>query len=477
MGLIKALKESAGSVMADQWREYFYCEALDDDVLMTKGMKKSSGRSSNWRGPDNIISNGSIISVADGQCMMIVEQGKIVEVSAEPGEFIFDSSTEPSIFYGSLGSSIVDAFKTVGKRFTFGGEPPKDQRVYYFNTRELMGNKYGTPNPIQFLIVDKEAGIRMPMPIRCFGEYSYRLANPLIFYTKVAGNVADEFTRDRLDSQMKSELLTHLGPAFAKLSAMGIRYDQLMGHTIDIRDALKEELSKEWGEDRGIEIVNFGVSSLKGDEKIEAKLLNAMMYKNDPSALAAEIGMAQAEAMKLAAANENAGPAMAFMGMNMANQAGGATVQNLYQQGFNQQQTYQQMHQMNQQQVQQPAAPAASGWTCACGQTGNTGKFCSGCGKPKPAPAESWTCTCGATVTGKFCPECGAKRPEQKPLGWTCSCGAVNKGKFCTECGAKKPAGVPQYRCDKCGWEPTDPTHPPKFCPECGDPFDDGDIK
>ena len=471
MGLIKALTGATGGVFADQWREFFYCEALDDEVLMTKGQKKTTGRSSNWRGDDNIISNGSIIAVADGQCMLIVEQGKIVEVCAEPGEFIYDSSTEPTVFAGNLGSSIVDVFKNIGKRFTFGGEAPKDQRIYYFNTRELMGNKYGTPNPISFLIVDREAGIRMPMPIRCFGEYSYRLANPLIFYTKVAGNVTDEYTRDRQAGQMKSELLTHLGPAFAKLSAMGIRYDQLMGHTVDIRDALKEELSKEWGEDRGIEIVNFGVSSLKGDEKVEEKLLNAMMYKNDPSALAAELGMAQAEAMKMAASNEGAGPAMAFMGMNFAQQAGGGTnPQSLYQMGMNRQA---QMNQM-QQQIETPAAPA--GWTCSCGQTGNTGKFCSGCGKPRPAPAETWTCSCGATVTGKFCPECGARRPE-KPTGWTCSCGAVNKGKFCTECGAKKPAGVPQYRCDKCGWEPADPTHPPKFCPECGDPFDDGDIK
>ena len=468
MGLIKTLKESAGSVFADQWREFFYCDALDDEVLMTKGEKRSSGRSANWKGADNIISNGAVVSVANGQCMLIVDNGKIVEVSAEPGEFVYDSSTEPSVFAGDLGPNILEVFKNIGKRFTFGGDAPKDQRIYYINTREIMGNKYGTPNPIIFRIVDEFAHININMPIRCFGEYSFRISNPLTFYSNVTGNSSEDFTRDRMESQMRSELLTHLGPAFAKLSSMGISYDQLMGHTIDIRDALKEELSHEWGEGRGIEIVNFGVSSLKGDEKVEARLLNAQMYKNDPNALAAELGLAQADAMRLAAANENAGPAMAFMGMNFAQQAGGANAQSLYQMG------------LNNQQQQAPAAPApaapAAGWTCSCGQTGNTGKFCSGCGKPKPAAEEGWTCKCGAKVFGKFCPECGAKKPE-KALGWTCSCGALNKGKFCSECGAKKPAGVPQYRCDKCGWEPADPTHPPKFCPECGDPFDDGDIK
>ena len=470
MGLIRAAKESVSGILAEQWKEFFTCDALSDDVLMTRGYRQVSGRSSNQKGSDNVISNGSVIAVADGQCMLITEQGKIVEVCAEPGAFIFDSSSEPSIFSGSLGSSILETFKEVGRRFTFGGQVGKEHRVYYCNTRELTGNKYGTPNPIILKIADPDLGVKVNMPIRCFGEYSFRISNPLVFYTRVAGNEREEFTRDRLESQMRSELLTHLGPVFARMSAQGISYDQLMGHTLEIRDALSEALSTEWGEARGIEIVKFGVSSLKGDPKIEERLVNAQLYKNDPSMLAAEMGVAQAEAMKAAASNQNAGPAMAFMGMNMANQAGGSSVLGLYQQA----------QQQNAQRASAtPAAPAApaAGWDCSCGQRGNTGKFCSGCGKPKPVAADSWTCSCGATVTGNFCPECGAKRP-QKPAGWTCpSCGKLNKGKFCSECGTKKPAGVPQYRCDKCGWEPADPQHPPKFCPECGDPFDDGDIQ
>lgn len=462
MGLIKAALGAAGGVMADQWLEYFYCDSLPENVMAVKGQKRSSGRSSNTRGSDNIISNGSVIAVADGQCMVIVDQGKVTEFCAEPGEFKYDASTEPSLFYGKLGKNILDTFKNIGKRFTFGGEAPKDQRVYYFNTKELIGNKYGTPSPVPFRVVDQRAGIDIDIAIRCFGEYSYRICDPILFYTNVCGNVSGDYTRDRLESQLKTELLTALQPAFAKISEQGIRYSALPGHTMEMADALNDVLSSKWRNLRGLEIVSFGVSSVKASEEDEAMLkeLQRNAAFMDPTRAAAHLVGAQASAMQAAANNQNAGPAMAFMGMNMAGQAGGVNAQSLYQMG-----------------AQQQAAPSAAGWTCACGQSGITGKFCPNCGKPKPAPAPaagSWTCSCGATATGKFCPECGKPRPAD--TGWTCSCGAVNKGKFCAECGKPKPAGTPKYKCDKCGWEPKDPTHPPKFCPECGDPFDDGDI-
>ncbi len=462
MGLIKAALGAAGGVMADQWLEYFYCDSLPENVMAVKGQKRSSGRSSNTRGSDNIISNGSVIAVADGQCMVIVDQGKVTEFCAEPGEFKYDASTEPSLFYGKLGKNVLDTFKNIGKRFTFGGEAPKDQRVYYFNTKELIGNKYGTPSPVPFRVVDQRAGIDIDIAIRCFGEYSYRICDPILFYTNVCGNVSGDYTRDRLESQLKTELLTALQPAFAKISEQGIRYSALPGHTMEMADALNDVLSSKWRNLRGLEIVSFGVSSVKASEEDEAMLkeLQRNAAFMDPTRAAAHLVGAQASAMQAAANNQNAGPAMAFMGMNMAGQAGGVNAQSLYQMG-----------------AQQQAAPAAAGWTCACGQSGITGKFCPNCGKPKPAPAPaagSWTCSCGATATGKFCPECGKPRPAD--TGWTCSCGAVNKGKFCAECGKPKPAGTPKYKCDKCGWEPKDPTHPPKFCPECGDPFDDGDI-
>ena len=437
MGLIKAAIGAAGGVMADQWKEYFYCEAIPADVLAVKGQKKISGRSSNYKGDENIISNGSLIAVADGQCMLIVEQGKIVDVCAEPGEYTYNASTEPSIFSGNLGESVKAVFQNIGKRFTFGGEAPKDQRIYYFNTKELVGNKYGTPSPVPFRVVDQRAGIDIDIAIRCFGEYSYHISNPLLFYTNVCGNVSEAYTTEQIAGQMKTELLTALQPAFARISDMGIRYSSLPGHTTELAEVLNEQLSKKWRDLRGIEIVSFGVSSVKANEEDEQmiKELQRNAAFMDPTRAAAHLVGSQGDAMKIAAGNQGAGPAMAFMGMGMAGQAGGMNAQNLYQMGA-------------QQQAQPQAAPAAGGWKCAC----------------------------GAVATGKFCPECGAKKPEPAADGWKCACGAVNKGKFCSECGAKKPAGVPQYRCDKCGWEPADPTNPPKFCPECGDPFDDGDI-
>ena len=465
MGLIKAIGGAVGGVMADQWKEYFYCDALPNEVLVRKGQKRTSGRSSNTKGEDNIISKGSVIAVADGQCMAIVEQGKVVELCAVPGEFIFDSSTEPSIFAGDLGTSIVDTFKTIGKRFTFGGDTAKDQRVYYFNTKELVGNKYGTPSPVPFRVVDERAGIDIDIGIRCFGEYSYRLSNPILFYTNVCGNVAQDYKRSEIDSQLKSELLTALQPAFARISEMGIRYSALPGHTTELSNALNQELSSKWHDLRGIEIVSFGVSSVKANEEDEQMIKE--MQRNaafmDPTRAAAHLVGAQASAMQSAASNPNAGPAMAFMGMGMAGAAGGMNAQNLYA--------------MGQQQQAQQAAPAADSWKCACGNT-VSGNFCPNCGakKPEPKPVEgSWKCSCGATANGKFCPECGKPKPADD--GWTCSCGAVNKGRFCQNCGAKKPEGAPLYKCDKCGWEPEDPKNPPKFCPQCGDPFNDGDIK
>ena len=272
MGLIKAALGAAGGAMADQWLEYFYCDSLPENVMAVKGQKRTSGRSSNTRGSDNIISNGSVIAVADGQCMIIVDQGKVTEFCAEPGEFKYDSSTEPSLFYGKLGKNILDTFKNIGKRFTFGGEPPKDQRVYYFNTKELIGNKYGTPSPVPFRVVDQRAGIDIDIAIRCFGEYSYRICDPILFYTNVCGNVGGDYTRDRLDSQLKTELLTALQPAFAKISEQGIRYSALPGHTMEMADALNEVLSGKWRNLRGLEIVSFGVSSVKASEEDEAML-------------------------------------------------------------------------------------------------------------------------------------------------------------------------------------------------------------
>ena len=350
MGLIKAALGSVGGVLADQWKEFFYCESIPANVLVTKGQKRTGNRSSNTKGSENIISNGSVIAIADGQAMIIVEQGKVVDICAEPGEYTYDMSTEPSIFAGDLGESIKQSFATIGKRFTFGGDTGKDQRIYYFNTKELIGNKYGTPSSVPFRVVDERAGIDIDINIRCFGEYSYHICDPILFYTNVCGNVAAEYTRDKLDSQLKSELLTALQPAFAKISAMGIRYSALPGHTTELADALNEVLSEKWSGLRGIEIVSFGVSSVKAEEEDE-KMIKEMQRNAafmDPTRAAAHMVGSQASAMQAAASNQGAGAAMAFMGMGM-NAAG--NVMGGFQQPVNQQ------PQQPQQQTQQQEDP------------------------------------------------------------------------------------------------------------------------
>ena len=464
MGLIKAGVGALGGVLADQWKEFFYCEALDMDTLMVKGSKRIGGRSSNTKGSDNIISNGSGIAVADGQCMIIVEQGKVVEVCAEPGEFTYDSSTEPSIFAGKFGQSLMESFKVIGKRFTYGGDTGKDQRVYYFNTKEIMGNKFGTPSPIIFEVMNKRIGMSRTVNVRCNGVYSYTISDPLVFYTKVCGNVEYAFTRDQIDEQMKTEFVSALQPAFGALAELELRPAQLPAKVNELKRAMNEALQYEWVESRGISVEKIALNPITlADEDMKKiqEMEDSMSYGSNAAMMAGRMTTATANAMETAAGN-SAGAMTGFMGMGMAGGAMGG--------GFN---AAQQFYQMGQQ--QQAAAPAADGWKCACGATA-TGKFCPECGakKPEPQAANGWKCACGAMATGKFCPECGSPKPADD--SWTCACGTKNTGKFCAECGAKKPAGIPQYKCDKCGWQPADPTKAPKFCPECGDPFDNGDI-
>ncbi|MGN0288627.1 MAG: SPFH domain-containing protein [Lachnospiraceae bacterium] len=466
MGLIKAGMGALGGTLADQWKEFFYCDALDKEVLVVKGQKRTGGRSSNTKGNDNIISNGSGIAVADGQCMIIVEQGKIVEVCAEPGEFTYDTSTEPSIFSGSLGESIKDTFRTIGKRFAYGGDTGKDQRVYYFNIKEIMDNKFGTPNPVPFRVVDSKIGLDVDVSIRCSGVYSYMIADPLLFYTKVCGNVEREYTREEIDSQLKTEFISALQPAFGKLSDLELRPNQIVSHNTELEEAMNTALSTKWGELRGLKVVSIALGSvtLPPEDAEMIKQLQRTAVLQNPNMAGATLVGAQADAMKAAASN-SAGAMAGFMGMGMAmNVGGGMNAQNLFAMGQQQQAAQ-----------QQAASAAADGWKCSCG-TIVSGKFCPECGskKPEPVQAGSWKCKCGAVTSGKFCPECGSPKPEAD--GWICSCKTVNKGKFCQNCGSKKPAGVPQYKCDKCGWEPEKGVKLPKFCPECGDPFDDGDI-
>ena len=444
MGLIRAGLNALGGTMASQWKEYFYVDALPEGILATKAQKKTKNRFGGSRTEDdNVISAGSVVAVNEGQCMLVVDQGKIVDFCAEPGEYLFEQNGEPSLFYGGFsGENVKQILKATFDRLSFGGQAGVDQRVYFFNTKEIVGNKYGTPSPVPFRVVDRNIGLDVDISIRCFGEYSYRITNPMLFYTNVCGNVEGDYAREQLDSQLKTELLTAMQPAFAKISEMGVRYSALPGHTAELADALNEVLSGKWANLRGIEIIAFGVSSVKASEEDEAmikELQRNAVFRNTNMAAAHLVG-AQAQAMQDAAKNEG-GAFMGFMGMNAAQNTGGFNAQSLFQMGAQEQRPPQSV------QPVQPIPPPSQG---------------------------GWTCGCGAPATGKFCPECGTPRPVAD--GWTCACGATNKGKFCQDCGAKRPASAALYRCDKCGWEPQDPAHPPKFCPECGDAFEEGDI-
>ena len=406
MGLIKAATGAAGGTLADQWKEFFYCDSLDNDTLMVRGKKRTDKRSSNTKGHDNVITNGSGIAVADGQCMMIVDQGKIVEVCAEPGEYTYDMSSEPSVFCGSLGEGIKATFQTIGKRFTFGGDTAKDQRVYYFNTKEITDNKFGTANPVWFRVVDKRINLDKDIEIRCNGIYSFRITDPLLFYTSLGGNVTDCYEKDQIAPQLKTEFVNALQPAFAKIAELEIRPSQIPAHSMEISDAMNEILTKKWSELRGISVVSvaFNPVTIK-DEDAEAikQAQNTAMY-TDPSMMAATLGMAQAEAMKSAAGNPN-GAMMGFMGMNMASgMNGGANLQGLYNQGAEKRQQEEQARQMAAQ--EQSAQQQTGSWTCRCG-TLNEGKFCMNCGSPKPQAPENWICSCGAVNHGKFCTNCG----------------------------------------------------------------------
>lgn len=427
MGLIKAGLGALDGTLADQWKEFFYCEAMDKDVLVIKGQKRVSGRSSNKHGNDNIISNGSGIAVADGQCMIIVEQGQIVEVCAEPGEFTYDTSSEPSVFSGKLGDSIKATFSTIGRRFAYGGDTGRDQRIYYINTKELMDNKFGTPNPVPFRVVDSKIGLDVDVSVRCSGVYSYRIADPLVFYTKVCGNVTGSYTRDALDSQLKTEFISALQPAFAKLSDLELRPNQIIAHNTDLEKAMNEALTVKWGELRGLEVVSIALGSVTlppEDAEMIKQLQRNAVLQNPNMAGAALVG-AQADAMKTAAGN-SAGALNGFMGMGMAMNAGGINAQNLFAMG----------------QQAQSAAPSKDSWKCpGCG-TEVSGRFCPECGTKKPEPVQdgTWQCSrCGASNTGKFCAECGTPKPSADEQ-WKCpQCGMMNRGKFCQNCGTAKP--------------------------------------
>ncbi|AYB00321.1 SPFH domain-containing protein [Lachnoanaerobaculum umeaense] len=423
MGLISAITGAAGGVLADSWRDYFYQDSIDDSVLVIKGKKRVDQRGSNNKGTNNVITDGSIIDVADGQCMIVVENGAIKDVCAEPGKFVYSNTAEPTIFAGNLKTTIKRSWEQFKNRLTFGGGATGDTRIYYVNTKEIRGNKYGTAAPIPYRVVDTNIGLDMDTAIRCHGEYAFKVVDPVLLYKEVAGNVSDVFETVELEKQMRPDLLTALQPAIGRLSGIGSRYSDIPNHTLELANELNSIMSSTWGERYGIEISSFAMSSItisKEDEDLIKQLQRTAVFQRTSMA-AANLSAAQADAMRNAA--NNAGGAMlGFAGMNMANQMGGMNAGQLYQMAAQEQAAQQQfggnpqmngMQQMNNG-MQQNASPQGGTWTCSHGHANNTGKFCAECGEPKPA----------ATL-----------------------------------------------RCSACGYTPNDPLNPPKFCPECGKPF------
>lgn len=389
MGLIKAFGGATRTTLADQWKEFIYCDAMSADVLMQKGQAQIGAQSSNTKRSENIISDGSKVAVNEGQCMLIVENGRIVDFCAEPGEYLYQTGTEPSML-DSGWHGLKESFKKVGKRFTFGGQPENDQRVYYINTKEIMGNKVGV-GEVPFR--DSEFGFTIML--KGYGTYSYRITDPIMFYVNVCGNVQDTFRRSQIDEQLKTEVQHNLQPALGKIALKGIAYDQLPLYTNEIADQLNQELTEDWVQNRGISVVSVALASITPDAESAKKIAQfqeSRVYTNTRM-MGARLGGAQANAMENAAKND-AGAMTGFMGLGMAQQAGGANVASFFENS------------------PEPAAAAANGWSCpACGSK-NTGNFCQNCGTKKPENGGTWTCACGTASQGKFCPNCGAKKPE-----------------------------------------------------------------
>ena len=453
----KSLVGTALDVLGDQFKEYFYVDSIPDTTLMVRALKRTNGKGFN-KGNDNIISNGSVVAVADGQCALIVDQGAVRDICAEPGEFVYDNSSEPSVFCGSLLPAIKDTVLEAWRRIQFGGTTAREQRVYYINTKLIKNNPFGTPRPIPFHITDNDINLSLDISVQCNGFYIYQIVNPVLFYQNVCSNTSGDYKREEIETAMRSEFNNALRPSLTKISPNCKHYADIGNYTLELCDALNETLASKWGAVYGIKIIDCSFNVINATEEDE-KRIKEIQFKatnKDPGMAAATLVEAQAQAMQDAAKNPN-GAINAFMGMGMVQNAGG---------GMNIAQLFQQSQQ--QQAAQAAAVPVAPATPVAPAAPA----------APAPA-ANAWTCECGTSNTGKFCTECAKPKPAPAPAadGWTCECGAVNKGKFCQECGKPKPAEALLYRCDKCGWEPADPKNPPKFCPECGDPFDDKDVK
>ena len=369
MGLIKAIVSSASDTLGDQFKEFVTCPEVDNkNVLIVRG-KVQHGKGNKNPSP-GVISNGSLIAIPQGWAMMLVDNGKVVEFSAEPGDYTYDTSSEPSIFTGNLGKGILDTFKTIGKRFTFGGQPAKDQRVYYVNLLTVTGNKFGSPQPKK--ITDEKYGM---LEVTFFGEYAYKVDDPIILVSTVLGaNAKDEVTFDEVvGSQLKNEFSEQLTKAISEVMRLKkVSFGDMGLYGSDISDQMNEVLSPTWKEKYGLIVTDVAMGDINVTEKSMERIskiddANIFGMGNIQSGLMAS---STADAMKAAASNEN-GAMMGFAGMNFA-QGAGATAMGVANQ--------------NAPVNPAPAQPAGNG---------TVPNFCPNCGT--------------ATNGSNFCPNCGNK--------------------------------------------------------------------
>ena len=427
MGLISAAVSSVTGAIGDQFLECIEPESMGDQTVFVRGILKNhkTGKTAN-----GIISNGSVIHVYDNQFMMLVDGGKVVDYSAEPGYFRVDNSSAPSMFNGQFLESLKDAWE----RFKFNGSSPMNQQVYYINLQEIKGIKFGTRNPINYF----DSFYNAELFLRAHGTYSIRITNPLLFYQEAVPRNAARVEIDDINSQYLSEFLEALQSSINRMSADGTRISYVSGKSQELSRYMADALDESWKELRGFEVVAVGIASISYDEESQRliNMRNQGAMLSDPSIREGFVQGAVASGIQAAGSNAN-GAAAGFMGVNMGMQAGAGMMNTSSAVNFQQMQMQQAQYQQAQPQYQQqaPAQPQTS--PSGSGET------------PKPAPGvwdqqgqtagtDSWMCAaCGTVNTGKFCQECGAKKPESGT--WTCSCGTVNTGKFCTECGSKRP--------------------------------------
>lgn len=426
MGIIRALKETVGGSFADQWLEVIEPEDMGDQTVMTRGI--CTGKGANKKGSRNVISNGSVIHVYEGQFMLLMDGGKIVDYSAEPGYFTVDNSSMPSMFGGNLDEVIRNSFD----RFRFGGTTPTAQKVYYLNLQEIKGIKFGTRNPINYF----DNFYNAELFLRAHGTYSIKIIDPIRFYVEAIPKNREQVEIKDINEQYLYEFLDALQSSINQMSADGVRISYVSSKSRELSKYMADTLDEDWRQNRGIEIQSVGIASVSYDEESQ-KLINmrnqgAML--GDPMVREGYVQGAFARGMEAAGKNPG-GSTVGFMGMNMASQMGGTMASSMSAANVQQMQMNQAARQAEEEKKakEKEATREKDSWICSCGHE-NTGKFCSECGQPRPVK-ETWVCSCGHENTGKFCSECGAPRPAGE---WVCSCGHKNTGKFCSECGKSR---------------------------------------